>query len=231
MTFDITINGTPLSDYGGASLLDYAISAPSMDNTLFQGFRRTTMVLLDSVPGTCTITITIIFAGRNLHEAKLNRSRLNAAVAEMSEIYIPDDGFFYSCVCKSLGTEELVGIGDTEARIKATYTFNGLRHGPLVTVELPANGTVICESTMQTDCRLTATAPAAAASFQLGAAVFHDVLAGQVLVFDGIDGRITKNGANAAASTDFLHLPYLMPGRNTIQCSAPVKVEYYPAYM
>ena len=230
--YDILINGEPLTDYGGCTLLDYSIGGTDVTNTVFLGYNRTNFALLDSVTGSREITLTVVFIGRDLHEAKLNRSRVNRMVAGKCELYIPDDGFYYSAYCTDLGQEELVGIGDALSAVKATYSFTGIRHGELVTVNLPANGTIFCKSTMpKTDCRLTATAPAAANAFTLGHAVFHDVLAGQILVFDGINGAVTKDGTNAAATTTFLPLPYIVPGRNLIRCTAPVTVEYYPTYI
>lgn len=67
--------------------------------------------------------------------------------------------------------------------------------------------------------------------YPLGGAVFPSVSNGDVLVFDGIDGKITKNGANAAASVNWTEFPQLFPGENTIPCPDDVTVEYYPTYI
>ena len=67
--------------------------------------------------------------------------------------------------------------------------------------------------------------------YPLGGAVFPSVSNGDVLVFDGIDGKITKNGANAAASVNWTEFPQLFPGENTITCPDDVTVEYYPTYI
>ena len=67
--------------------------------------------------------------------------------------------------------------------------------------------------------------------YPLGGAIFPSVSNGDVLVFDGIDGKITKNGANAAASVNWTEFPQLVPGENTIPCPDDVTVEYYPTYI
>ena len=82
-----------------------------------------------------------------------------------------------------------------------------------------------------TDARLTATVGTSAAAYTLGGATFGSVTAGDVLVFDGIDGKITKNGANAAASVSWTEFPQLVPGKNTITAPDAVTVEYYPTYI
>lgn len=232
MNEEITINGIPLEDYQGQTMLDYKIGAPVVENSFFHGVNRTNVVLLKSFVGLREIEITIAFRGRSLHEAKIMRSQFNSQIYGKCEIYIPDDGFFYSCICKNMGEEELIGIGEHSAQIKATYQLQGVRHGALQTVTIQGGGTVYCDGTNpRTDCRLTATASAAAANYRLASATFHNVAAGDVLVFDGIDGKVTKNGVNVAGTTDWMTFPYLYNGANVIRCADPVTVEFYPAYL
>jgi hypothetical protein len=69
------------------------------------------------------------------------------------------------------------------------------------------------------------------AQYPLGGALFSGVSNGDVLVFDGIDGKITKNGANAAASVTWTEFPQLEPGENVIASLDAVTVEYYPTYL
>lgn len=230
--YDLLINGTPIGSFGGSSLLDYAIGETEITNEIFQGMNRSTWELLKSIYGLRKISITIIFKGLTLHDAKMQRSRFNAQIYGKSEIFIPDDGFFYSVYCESMGAEELVGIGDSEAKIKSRYDFKGIRHGKRETVTIPSGGVIFCNSTMpQTDCRLTATAGATAATYTLGSSVFSNVTAGDVLVFDGINKLITKNGTPYAANVAWVHFPFLIPGENTIPCPDAVTVEYFPAYI
>lgn len=233
MCHDLMINGVPVNRFCGASLLDYAIGETDLDNATFKGINRTTWILLKSMFGTRKITITLVFKGSDLHAAKVNRSKFNAAVFGKSELFIPDDGFYYSAVCDSLGDEVLVGIGNVEAQIKATYMFTGIRHDALKTVTVEKNEQFLCESTMPfTDCRLTLISTQTVDSYQFAGATWSNIAANDILVFDGINGSITKNGNNYAANVTWTQFPTLTAGMNTIQTDHDnVTVEYYPSYI
>lgn len=229
---DVTINGAPLSEYGGATLNDYSIGETPFSPEIFQGLNRTSFELLKNSFGLREIRLTFVFTGADLHAVKLNRSRLNSVLFAPVDLYIPDDGFYYRAVCKETGAEELIGQGETEAKIRAEYKLVGVRHGASVSVSVAAGGTVNCLSTMPyTDAKLTATA-AEAGSFTLGGAVFSNVPAGAVVVFDGINKLVTVNGQNWALNTVFTRFPALVPGNNTITATTgPVTVQYEPCYV
>lgn len=233
MCFDMMIDGEPLATFGGKSLLDYTIGETEITNATFQGINRTNWNNLKSMFGMRNIRLTILFDGVDLHAAKVQRSKFNAAVFGKHELYIPDDGFFYSVVCENIGEEILVGTGERNAQIKSEYTFEGIRHDALVSVTVPKNGYMNCISTMPfTDCRLTVESTRNANSVRVGYAYFHTVSVGDVLVFDGIEGKITKNGVNYAANVDWNQFPSLVAGQNQILSTAdPVTVEYYPTYI
>lgn len=229
---DCLINGKPLATWAGASLLDYSIGETPVNPVSFQGINRTSWHLLDNFFGMREIALTVVFSAPDLRTAKLNRSALNAELFGKAELFIPDDGFSYTVACKGTGAEELIGIGQRNAQVKSTYTFIGIRHDDLKTIVLPVGEKLYCLSTMPfTDCRLTATAGETITNYQLGGSIFHSVNAGDVLVFDGIDGKITQNGVNAAAAVSWVRFPQLVPGENTITCNDSVKVEYYPTYI
>ena len=229
----LLIDGVPLENFGGAALRDYSVGETQLTNATFQGVDRSTFRVLRSFFGSRKITVTIVFKGENRHEASKQRSLFNIAAFGASELYISDDGFFYSVALTSCGPEELIGEGKTEAQIKSKYQFEGTRHEALVKETVSAGGTIFCRSTFPfTDCKLTATAASAASSFTLGGATFSDVAANDVLVFDGINCVITKNGSNAAASVSWSNFPRLVPGMNTITATnGTVAVEYYPTYL
>lgn len=228
----LLINGTPLDTYEGAALLDYSVGETSIKNETFQGINRSTWHLLKSIYGLRKITLTIVFTGPSRREVSLQRSKLNGALFGASELYISDDGFFYDVTIESCGAEELIGEGTREVKIKSKYSFTGTRRDALVSETITGGGKIFCQSTMPfTDARLTATVGTSAASYTLGGATFGAVTAGDVLVFDGIDGKITKNGANAAASVSWTEFPQLVPGENTITAPDAVTVEYYPTYI
>lgn len=228
----LLVNGKPLSWYGGAALLEYSVGETTLNVDVFQGVNRTSWRLLKSIFGRRSITITVIFTGENLHAAKLQRSKFNAAIFGRCELFISDDGFYYDCACQNTGPEILVGMGEREAKIKSDYQFSGIRRDALARITVPAGGSLFCRSTMPfTDCRLTATVGTSAASYTLGGAVFSNVTAGDALVFDGIDGAITKNGQPYAASVSWVDFPSLVPGENENDAPDAVTVEYYPTYI
>lgn len=230
--YDLLINGEPLTAYGGKTLLDYSIGPTQMDSAVFQGVNRTNWTMLKSFFGLRAVNLTIIFSAPSMHQAKINRSRVNAIFRNQCELYIPGDGFYYTVYCKDFGNEELIGECDLEAQIKSTYKFEGIRHGDLQRVTVPAGGSVWCQGTMPcSSARLTVTVGASAASYSLGGAVFSDVSAGDVLCFDGINSAITRNGVNYAGSVQWVHFPALIPGENIIESADPVLVEYAPAYI
>lgn len=228
----VLINGRPLTEYGGAALLDYTVGEPQITAATFQGVNRSTVHRLRQFYGVRPLTLNIVFTGDSLHAAKMQRSILNGVLFAGAEIFIPDDGFVYSSILESEGAEELIGQSNTEAKIKASYSFRAMRRLALVTETIPGGGVIVCRSTVPTtDCRLTVTVGASASSYQLGGATFGAVSAGDVLVFDGIECIITRNGANAAATTSWVDFPQLVRGENTISARDPVTVEYYPTFL
>ena len=228
----LTVNGKLLSNYGGAALLDYSIGETALKAETFQGINRTSWRLLKAMFEQRKIEITVVFTGENLHIAKRQRSKFNGDVFGRVELFISDDGFFYDAVCTSFGAETLVGMGDKTAEIKSKYTFQGIRRGDLTSVTVASGNKMFCRSTMPfTDCRVTATVGTTGTDYNLWGAVFDSVTAGDVLVFDGIDGKITKNGVNAAASVSWVNFPALTPGENTNAAADAVTVEYYPTYI
>lgn len=230
--YDLLINGKPLDVFGGMALLDYSVGEATLSNATFQGVDRTSWHLLKTIVGRRELRLTLIFTGADLHAAKLRRSYFNGLVCAKTELFIVGDGFFYDAACKSLGVDEIVGQGETEAKIKATYSFDAVRRGPLQKETIAGGGAVFCQSTTPfTDARLTVTVGATASSYTLGGATFGAVEAGDVLVFDGINGAVTVNGVNAAAATSWINFPSLVPGENTITALDPVTVEYFPVFI
>ena len=229
----LLINGRPLSDFGGQMLLDYSIGETPLDNSVFQGVNRTSWHLLKTIFGRRSISMTIVFTGEDLHDAKLKRSMFNAECFGKAELFISDDGFFYTVSCDSLGSEVVEGIGDKTASVKSTYKFTGIRHGPLEKETIQAGGgSMLCRSTMPfTDAKLTTTVGSSSSSYSFGGATWANVSAGDVLVFDGINGKLTRNGSNYAQNVRWTDFPRLTPGKNTLTATDAISVEYYPAFL
>ena len=229
---ELIINSIPLSSYGGELIRSYTVGGTPVTNEIYQGVNRTSWTLLKSMFGLRSLTLTIVFSGSDLHDAKTKRSLFNIAAWGRSELFFPEENYYYSVICRSMGDEELIGTGDGSAKIKSEYAFEGIRHGQLLAATVPVGGSLNNPGTMPfSDCVLTATVGTSAATYSLGGATFSSVTAGQVLVFDGINKKITNNGVNCAATTAWEHFPALTPGLNTIAAVDPVTVEWYPCYI
>lgn len=63
------------------------------------------------------------------------------------------------------------------------------------------------------------------------------VNSGDIIVFDGINCKVTKNGLNAFGDSNVTDFPKLRPGKNTYVAlhSSPIEVkfttEYYPTFI
>lgn len=116
-----------------------------------------------------------------------------------------------------------------EGVIDFTLEFTGYQRGELVKAQTPS---IMCFSTVpETPYKITATV-AAAGSFSMAGVTINDCAAGDVLVIDGMTGKVTKNGnAMDISKTDFLSFPVLTPGKNTVASTTTAVVEYYPIFM
>lgn len=226
------VNGKLFSEYGGAMLFDYTVGGTEITNDYFKGRNRSSWNQLSTVFGMRSINLSILFTGPDLNRVTLQKSQFDAACFGQIELFLPD-GFFYTANTVSVGDSSIVGIGETQAAIKADYSFEGIRHSPLVTATLPAGGgTVYCQSTLPfTDCILSCTVTAPATSYVLGGATFKNVQAGETLVFDGINKRILRGGAPGANNVNWTVFPQLIPGANNLTCVDAATVQYYPVYM
>lgn len=115
--------------------------------------------------------------------------------------------------------------------ISVEYSFNGIQHDPLVTVQNAAAGFWNPGTLPYADCVCSVTASAAASSYQLAGATFQNVQQGEQLVVDGINGRLLRNGAPAPGNVTFIKFPTVTPGQNSFSAADPVTVQYYPCYI
>lgn len=223
------INGTNIADYG-ALVESFKVGAIKQTNTTYQGVNRTSFNVLTSQLGMRSISVQIFYKAPTRRELGLIKSKIDAALIGKLDLWLPD-GFYYFAALTSAGEEQIVGVEYDEEIALCSYTFEGIRHDPLETVQLPQGETLYCKSLVpQTDCRLTCTASQDYASLQIGPVTITEVSEGDVLVADGITGRILQNGGLCAGNMSFMHLPSLVPGENTITCPEDLTVEYYPTY-
>ena len=251
MCEDIMVNGFPLSKWGGKSHLDYTIGESAITTNYFLGKNQTNWITLDKTFGLRTIKIKITFTGSDLHEAKMRRSRFNAELYgkseaitgrtdSMAELFIPDDGFYYSVMLTNCGAEELIGIGQREAQVRSTYTFSGFRHMPLVTYGPLTYAQLIsskisCDSTIPfTNYKISAHYNGSG-SFTMWNGRFNNLPnQDNLCVLDGIDKKITVNGVNWSANFDFDSWPRFTPGENTAIIGVggyDCYIEYYPTFL
>lgn len=227
-----TINGRLFSEFGGATLQKYTVSASELNNYTFFGQNRTSFEQLKTTFGPRTVRLDVKFAAPDLRTCTLQKSIFDGALFGKNELWLPD-GFFYSVYTDSIGEAAIEADTADGVMIGASYTFKGFRHDAMRTHTIPAGGARIkCLSTMPaTDCILSVTVPVTLGKYQLGGAVFGNVKAGEKLTFDGINKRILRNGVDNALNVSWLNFPQLAPGFNQIAATYPTTVQYYPTYI
>lgn len=220
------INGVNIADYG-VLVERMKVGAIETDVETYQGVNRTNFNVLDTIQYMRSISISLFYSAPTRRELALIKSKLDNMMIGKLELWLPD-GFYYSSYLVSAGEENILGVERNKVIALCAYQFKGVRHDKLETV---VGNTLICKSTVpHTDCRLTCTASQAYASLQIDTVTITDVAKDDVLVVDGITGRILQNGALCAGNMSFIHFPSLVPDENTLVCPEDLTVEYYPTY-
>lgn len=220
------INGVNIADYG-VLVEKLKVGPIETENSVYQGVNRTNFNVLNTVQYMRSIDINLFFTAPTRRELALIKSKIDNMMNGKLELWVPD-GFYYSAYLVSAGEESILGVENNKVIALCAYKFKGIRHDHLETVH---NNTVICKSTVpHTDCRLTCTASQDRASLVIDTVTITNVHQGDVLVVDGITGRILQNGALCAGNMSFIHFPSLVPGENELTCVEDLTVEYYPTY-
>lgn len=223
------VNGVNIADYG-ALVQSFKVGANAIKNTTYQGRNRTSFNVLATELTTRPVTVTICYKAPTRRELSLIKAKIDSLLIGKVELWLPD-GFYYTVYMASAGEESIVGVEYNEEIALCTYTFNGIRHDPLQTVTLLQGHTMYCKSLVpHTDCRLTCIATSNWASMRIGPVTVTGIHTNDVVVADGINGRILINGAPCPGNMSFIHFPSLVPGENVIQCPETLTVEYYPTY-
>lgn len=221
------INDVNVMDHG-ALVESFKVSGSPIVNNFFQGRNRTSFAELAYSIGMKTITLSLVLAASTRRQLTMHKSVLDALMVGKIELHMPD-GFYYTAVLQASGDLEMIGVEDNELIAKCSYTFSGIQHDALQTVE---GNTLVAAGTMpRMDCILSCTTSQAYPSIQVGQVTFKNVASGAVLVADGINGRILVNNTPAAQTAEFTRLPYLVPGEQTITCPETLTVQYYPAWI
>ena len=220
------INGTNIYDYG-VVLESFKVGAIETITDTYQGVNRTNFNVLNYTQYMRSISVNLFFAAPTRRELALIKSKIDNMLMGKLELWLPD-GFYYMSYLESAGEESMLGVEHNKVIALCAYKFKGIRHDKLETVE---SNTVLCKSTVpRTDCRLTCTASQAYESLQIDTVTITNVSQGDVLVVDGITGRILQNGGLCAGNMSFIHFPYLVPAQNDLTCPEDLTVEYYPTY-
>lgn len=222
------INGNNPEDYGAMSLLSYTVSGSSITNTIFQGRNRSSYRLLAAVYGQKAISFSLQYKGKTYREASLLRSKVESWMWGKVELFLPD-GFYYTATLQSIGDGSPIGQENNMVLITVEYQFSGIQHDAMVTT---AGESFINPGTLPyADCICSVTASAATDSYVLAGCTFQNVVQGEKLVVDGINGRLLRNGAPAPGNVTFTNFPKVVPGENSFTAPDPVTVQFYPSYL
>lgn len=220
------INGVNIADYG-VLVESMKVGAIETATDVYQGVNRTNFNVLNTTQYMRALSVNLFYSAPTRRDLALIKSKLDNMMVGKLELWLPD-GFYYASYLESAGEETILGVENNQVIALCAYQFKGIRHDELETVE---GNTVICKSTVpRTDCRLTCTASQAYASLTIDTVTITDVAKDDVLVVDGITGRILQNGALCAGNMSFIHFPYLVPEENNLTCPEDLTVEYYPTY-
>lgn len=208
----------------GAHLVGYSVEGCELKETYFLSPSAIFPTRLQNKPRLRKITLTFDFEGSNTHDAIKKMSNLTAILSKQAELLMPDD-FYYYCILTGTGT------ATTKAPWieQCTYTFIGLRHGPLETVILTESASVFIEGNCETECRYIIDTPNK--SLAVNDITINNI-SGQIVI-DGMESLVQQNGVNKFADCEMISFPTLSPGNNQIEISGTAKVviQYYPIYL
>ena len=225
------INGTNIADFG-VLVESMKVGAIETQQETYQGVNRSNFNVLDTIQYMRSISVNLFYSAPTRRELALTKSKLDNMMNGKLELWLPD-GFYYTSYMVSAGEENILGVERNQVIALCAYQFKGIRHDKKETVNTTASNDnkVYCKSTVpHTDCKLTCTASESYEELQIDTVTITDVTAGDILVGDGITGRILQNGALCAGNMSFIHFPSLTPEENTLECVEDLTVEYYPTY-
>lgn len=225
------INGVNIADFG-VLVESLKVGAIETATEVYQGVNRTNFNVLDSIQYMRSISINLFFTAPTRRDLALIKSKIDNMLTGKLDLWVPD-GFYYFAYLVSAGEESYLGVEHNKVIALCPYQFKGVRHDPIETIMTTAanDNKVFCKSTVpKTDCKLTCTASQDYDSLQIDTVKITGVSEGDVLVVDGITGRILQNNGLCAGNMSFIHFPSLTPEENTLNCVEDLTVEYYPTY-
>ena len=224
--YTIFVNGINIDDFG-ALVENYRVGGTPVENSIFLGRNRTTPKLLSYSAGMRPISISIFYAADSQRRLALNKSELDALLVGLPELHMPD-GFYYSCSVASIGDLQMLGVEGNQMIAVCEYSLLGIRHDELQTVH---GNRILARGTMpRMDAVLSCVSSVARETLQVGPVTFVNVPDGATVVANGMTGELQVNGEPAAGAI-FTHLPYLVPGDQTIICPETLTIQYYPTWI
>lgn len=243
---EMMIDNNDIAEYN-ARLLSFSVGGTELTTAASTSRNANFPKLFHTDYGQRVISITLVFKPKEvksgilakMHSTALQKSMLDRLMyGRIADISLPD-GYLYKCVLNSVGSESFDG-----ERLEAVYSLTGIRHLPLATIK----GTrIYCTSTVVTDCRtivkITGCEDNTRIQFVMtneGGSVSYSmdgVNSGDIVVFDGISCKVTKNGVNSFGASNVVDFPKLYTGNNTYTAlhSSPIELEftteYYPTFI
>lgn len=218
------INGHEMSSKGIFIAPGYSVTSAPISRSVYSG-GCASYVATKAKIGLKTLKLPVRIVQETTDKADSIRSwMLSVCLESKVDVALPN-GKRYVAALTDTGKVEKFAEGVLDFALE----FTGYQRGELVTAQTP---NVMCFSTVpETPYKITATV-ATAGSFTMAGVTFTGCAVGDVLVIDGITGKVTKNGnAMDISKTDFLKFPALLPGKNTVSCTVAATVEYYPIFM
>lgn len=240
------INNNDIVEYG-ARLLSFSVGGTELTTATGTSYNANFPKLFHTDYGQRTINITLVFKSKEaksgilakMHAVALQKSMLDKLLyGSVVEISLPD-GYLYKCVLNSIGNESFDG-----ERLEATYSLTGIRHLSLATIK---GTSVYCSSTVVTDCKVTVKITGCEDDTRMQFVMMNEsgsvsysmdgVNSGDIVVFDGINCKVTKNRLNAFGDSNVVDFPKLYTGNNKYiaQHSSPIELEftteYYPTFI
>jgi hypothetical protein len=228
---DFYVGDEGSESFGARLLADYTVGGTSLDRSRQQPAAGLRFLPLSTRYGLRKITLPVHVYGETPRQAGERKSKLDAALlADPVELMLPD-GFYYTASLDTIGeVSEVTGDGCV---LEGSYTLSGFRHDTIEKVSIPPGGGTLYArgSAPDMECRISCTVGADAASYIMAGVLWVNVSAGDVLVLDGIEHQVLRNGAPALAQCDLTQWPLLAAGKNVLTAPDEMLVEYYPIWI